>query len=154
MKTLFLMSFMTLFTSCATERMIQKEVMLPNGHWSFMVADQGYCDNVERSMIEEQRKKEAETSPKKTIFEKSFSEIYESVKTSPMQNMDKRVCIEHFKKSLEGRSKELCGNDTFQLYGCLNTESATESGFSLNNNFNEPLLKCYLNCKPDLVGKK
>lgn len=123
--------FITLFVlnSCAsTPDFSVHEEMLPNGHWVFGVLTENSC----MDLVMEDKK----------ITYKEIGKM----KYTHYQ----KTCIDVFKKSLVGRSVELCGHENYSLYGCLNSENKSESsqlklGSTIRSNFK---LKCYLKCDP------
>lgn len=141
MKNLILIVFISLlYSGCASNVSLQED-MLPNGHWAIWIYSEGTCNELFKN--EEKRKlsdEEKKTGVKKTFFEN----LKMAIATPPDQSHKK--CIDLFKDSLTERSKELCQNDNFKIYGCLNSEEASKSGFHLTTIEDSRKLKCYIDC--------
>lgn len=139
------MSLVFLFAGCTTGGYAVKEAMLPNGHWMFGVYTEDTCDQLIASDKVKNVKPSEDQFAIPILNKKSLNEVI-----YPQNNEEvKKECIRLFKQSLMNRSKELCGNDSFTLYGCLNSESDSEtSGLRLlsTDAVQEYKLKCYLNC--------
>lgn len=147
MKTLLSVLFLSFLASCTTTGYTVKEAMLPNGNWIFGVYTSDTCDQLISAEKAKNGNSENEHFSIPLLNKKSMNDVI-----FPNNNEEmKKECIVLFKQSLTNRSKELCGNDTFSLYGCLNSENESEtSGLKLltTDSVQEYKLKCYLNCNP------
>lgn len=144
MKILLSVCCILILGSCATnvkDNFYTREKMLPNGNWELNLYSIRSCADIlaDQSKVSEGSKKEPETN----IFNKSLSDIIHPKKTEEDPEFYNK-CVDLFKQSMAPRSKALCSNGSYELYGCVQVREESLDQYYSDGQW---VLGCYLKCK-------
>lgn len=143
MKILVSVFCLIVLSSCATikDNFYTRERMLPNGNWELNLYSVRACTSIldDKSKESDGTKKEPEIK----IFSKSLSEIIHPKRTEDDPELYNK-CVELFKQSMAPRSKSLCSNGDYELYGCVQVREETLDQYYSDGQW---VLGCYLKCK-------
>lgn len=144
MKILLSVLCLLVLSSCATnvkDSFYTRERMLPNGNWELNLYSVRACTDIlaDQSEASDGTKKE----PVIKIFSKSLSDLIHPQRTEEDPELYNK-CVNLFKQSMAPRSKALCSNGDFELYGCVQVR---EESLDLYYNGGAWVMGCYLKCK-------
>ncbi len=151
MKFILVLFLLCLASGCVvTPVSVTDESMLPNGDWSIRLLSNVKCSEYYQVLPPEGA---AAADNQSAVDFSALKDAFKQTKAPTeadklAEKLATKTCMDKFKNSISSRSSELCGNRSFELYACINSEEKSDqSGLQYGNNGYGYYMTCYLHCK-------